>query len=215
MKVDVDPAEYNRLLGYPRNWILEGHSRELAQWAREWYSSHGRPWTCSRAAEPLEIDGDSIRIEGETFWSDRLHTMLREADAHAAVLVAVSAGPELEQEAQKLWDSEKPDEYFFLETYGSAVVERLILNVRAQVCEWAEARELRVLPHYSPGYPDWEIGQQARLVGLLRPVLPGSLEVLESGALKPKKSLVAVFGLTRHTTSPVHCRGGRRSRVPV
>jgi len=29
--------------------------------------------------------------------------------------------------------------------------------------------------------------------------LPGNLEALESGALRPKKSLLAVFGLTRHT----------------
>ena len=202
MTIDVDPAEYNRLLGYPRDWILEGRARELAQWARDWYSSHGRPWTCSRAAEPLEIDGDSIRIEDETFSSDRLHRMLREAEAHAAIVVAVSAGPELEQEAQKLWDSEKPDEYFFLETYGSAVVERLIANVRAKLCQWAEARGISVLPHYSPGYPDWEISQQARLLRLLRSVLPGSLEVLDSGALRPKKSLLAVFGLTKHISGP-------------
>jgi hypothetical protein len=57
-----------------------------------------------------------------------------------------------------------------------------------------------VLPHYSPGYPEWPIAEQPRLFTLLReaagPMLP--VEVLESGMLRPKKSLLAVFGLTRH-----------------
>jgi hypothetical protein len=62
-----------------------------------------------------------------------------------------------------------------------------------------------VLPHYSPGYPDWDIGEQPRLLALLqsaaasRGAAPAPIAVLESGMLRPKKSLLAVFGLTRQT----------------
>jgi hypothetical protein len=74
-----------------------------------------------------------------------------------------------------------------------------------------------VLPHYSPGYPEWAIDDQPALLGLIsralvdRPVrrsLSGGgsakreggvpLDVMDSGMLRPKKSLLAVFGLTRH-----------------
>ena len=48
------------------------------------------------------------------FVSERLQTTLQQAEAESVILVAVSAGPELEREAQKLWLEEKPDEYFFL-----------------------------------------------------------------------------------------------------
>jgi len=60
---------------------------------------------------------------------------------------------------------------------------------------------MAVLPHDSPGYPGWDVAEQGRLLGLLQAAgnLPGNLEALESGALRPKKSLLAVFGLTRHT----------------
>ncbi len=59
---------------------------------------------------------------------------------------------------------------------------------------------MAVLPHDSPGYPQWDIREQARLLDLLRASrLPGAIDVLDSGALRPKKSLLAVFGLTRHT----------------
>jgi hypothetical protein len=58
---------------------------------------------------------------------------------------------------------------------------------------------MAVLPHYSPGYPEWDISQQAKLLTLMKTnaKLPGELDVLESGMLRPKKSLLAVFGLTK------------------
>ena len=37
---------------------------------------------------------------------------------------------------------EKPDEYFFLEIFGSAVVEHLVAGMGARLCGWAEARAL-------------------------------------------------------------------------
>jgi hypothetical protein len=196
--VDVATAEYNRLLGYPRDWTLSGRALELADWARAWYAANGRPWIYAREAGRVAIGTGSIRIEDAAFSSRRLEKTLRDAEAHSAMLAAVSAGPELEQEAQKLWREEKPDEYFFLEVFGSAVVEHLTMLAGARLCAWAEERGMAVLPHYSPGYPEWDIGEQSRLWRLMG-ALPSPIDVLESGSLRPKKSLLAVFGLTRHT----------------
>lgn len=198
LRVAVDPAEYNRLLGYPRDFALEGRAQELADRTRQWYAAHGRPWIYARPAA-LETAGDSIRIEGREFTSERLGRMLQDVEAHGAIIAALSAGPELEEESLTLWRDEKPDEYFFLETYGSAVVERLVSVAGARLWDWAQARGCAVIPHYSPGYPGWDISEQSRLFELLQPGVGHRLEVLESGALRPKKSLVAVFGLTRRT----------------
>jgi hypothetical protein len=224
--VTVQPAEYRRLLGYPPNHELSDRARELADWAYAWYAQHGRPWVYAREAGSLEIvegaeagidaetrgrrdqrgeevDGVTICIEGVPFHSKRLRATLETAGAHGAILVAAGAGVELEQEAQRLWDQGKPDEYFFLEVFGSAVVEHLTHMTGARLCAWAEEHGMAVLPHYSPGYPEWDIGEQGRLLSLIgkpgkRP-MPYSLEALESGALRPKKSQLAVFGFTRHT----------------
>ena len=197
--VRVQDAEFCRLLGYPPGRAPEGRSAELAAWARAWYAENGRPWTWSREAECLELDASGARIDGVDFSSPRLSTTLDRAGAHSAVLAAVSAGPEIEEEAQRLWRAERPDEYFFLEIYGSAVVEYLTTTLGAQLCDWAESRQMAVLPHYSPGYPEWDVVEQPRLLSLLQPGLPQPLEALASGMLRPKKSLLAVFGLTRHT----------------
>ena len=42
--VDIQPAEYKRLLGYPPGWALEGRAQELADMAASWYAKNGRPW---------------------------------------------------------------------------------------------------------------------------------------------------------------------------
>ncbi|HEX3985221.1 MAG TPA: hypothetical protein VHX13_01325 [Acidobacteriaceae bacterium] len=201
--VDVTPEEYNRLLGYPRGHALEGRACELADWARAWYAEHGRPWFYARQAESFAFSENTICIDGAPFASPRLGQTIQQAEAHDVVLVAVGAGPELEEEARCCWESDKPDDYFFLEMYGSAVVEHLITLAGAQLCDWAEQRGMAVLPHASPGYADWDVAEQPRLLEILRCTrhlpLPSNLEALESGMLRPRKSLLAVFGLTRRT----------------
>ena len=185
---NVLPAEYHRLLGYPPGFEVTGRAAELEAAARAWYAAHGHPWVYAR-----EEAVDAV----SSFTGARLRKMLEQAEAHGVILVAVSAGPELEQEAQRLWKEDKPDEYFFLEVLGSAIVEHLTTTTGAQLCAWAEQREMAVLPHDSPGYPGWDIAEQPRLFSLLKG-LPKPMEILESGALRPKKSQLGVFGLTRH-----------------
>ncbi|MGD0777198.1 MAG: hypothetical protein ABSC05_30635 [Candidatus Solibacter sp.] len=200
-EVEVRAADYRRLLGYPRGVVLEGRAAELASWARDWYAEQGRPWIYAREAGSVATDGASVGIEGVWLHSGALGRRLARAAADGAVLAAVSAGAEIEREAQKLWREEKPDEYCFLEVLGSAVVERLTAMTGARLCAWAETRAMAALPHDSPGYPGWDVAEQGRLLELLKGAgnFPGNLEALESGALRPKKSLLAVFGLTRHT----------------
>jgi hypothetical protein len=197
------PEEYVRLLGYPRGWVLEGRAQELAAWARDWYAHNGRPWIYARQAASFAIAGDLICIDGARFTSTALQRTLEQAGAHSVMLVAVGAGVEAEEEAGRRWESERPDEYFFLEIYGSAVVEHLTALAGARLCDWAEKKGMAVLPHSSPGYPEWNIAEQPQLLELIRQrrreALPSDVEALDSGMLRPKKSQLAVFGLTRHT----------------
>ena len=198
--VDVQASEYFRLLGYPAGAVVEGRARELAAETRNWYSRYGRPWVYARQARSLQVADDGVVIDGVVFTCTRLRSTLLSAAADGAFLVAVSAGHELETEAQARWRDEKPDEYFFLEVYGSAVVEHLVTMTGARLCNWADTQSAAMLPHYSPGYPDWAIDEQPRLLQLLRSTSPEAIAIqaLESGMLRPKKSLLAVFGLTRH-----------------
>jgi hypothetical protein len=197
--VNVLEAEYKRLLGFPADYTLEGRTRELADWARQWYAENGRPWIYTRGVE-VNLTSADVRLDGTTFAADRLHSQLNEAQADRAALVAASAGKECEERARQLWLEGKPDEYFFLEIFGSAVVEQLVTNTGARLCAWADEHAMAVLPHYSPGYSGWDTADQNRLFKTIQSgtnKLAGELRVLESGMLQPKKSLLAVFGITQ------------------
>lgn len=201
----VQEAEYLRLLGYPRGHEPGERVQELMAWARGWYAQHGRPWAYQRRVE-LRTEGGTLRLDGMEFHSQRLHEHLRHHGATGAVLVAVSAGRECEEHARRLWNEGKPDEYFFLEIYGSAVVEDLVARTSGRICDLAGHRGLMAVPHYSPGYAGWDVAEQNRLFSLIthgmgRP-FPGPIEVLPSGMLNPKKSMLAVFGLAAAESRP-------------
>lgn len=200
--VAVQEEEYKRLLGLPANYVLNGRTHELAEWARQWFAENGKPWIYVREIPSVDVTGRHLRIGPADFSSPKLRDQLKGANASGAALVAVSAGRECEDHARQLWNEDKPDEYFFLEIFGSAVVEHLITRAAFGLCEWADHGGKAVLPHYSPGYPGWDIRDQEALLGAIltgagQP-LPGPLAVLDTGMLTPKKSLLAVFGISPH-----------------
>ena len=199
--LDVQEAEYQRLLGYPKKHALAGRAHELADAARNWFSKNGRPWIYAREIDSLELTDGKFCISGHEFSSRRLCDSFAAAAAHSAIVVAVSAGKECDETARQLWQESKPDEYFFLEIFGSAVVEHLIALASGRICAWADQHQMAVLPHFSPGYSGWNVAEQVKLWNLIsqdnRRKFPGELNVLDSGMLRPKKSLLAVFGVTR------------------
>jgi hypothetical protein len=202
--VNVLESEYRRLLGYPGNHAPTERALELATWARHWYAENGRPWVYLRETE-IEVANDTLRIDGTEFRSKQLHDHLRATKAERAMLVVASAGAEGENHARKLWEEAKPDEYFFLEIFGSAVVEHLVATMSGRICDVAERDGLMAVPHYSPGYAGWDVADQNKLFELIvrgksePEPFPQPLEALSSGMLRPKKSLLGVFGLTRRT----------------
>lgn len=200
--ISVQESEYKRLLGYPPNHVLEGRPRELADLAMQWYAEHGKPWIYARQTEGLQLANERLNVNGTGFSSKQLHDQFNAAQAHSAVFVVVSAGKQCEKKARELWQEGKPDEYFFMEMIGSAVVEHLITIASGRICGWADNNRMVALPHYSPGYSGWDVADQIKLWKLIQQNrtqdFPGDLDVMDTGMLRPKKSLLAVFGITRH-----------------
>jgi hypothetical protein len=211
--LQVDEAEYRRLLGYPPNHPPGARSLELGESTRQWYAGHGRPWYYLREAA-LALAGDSLALDGVAFESRQLREHFRAASAERAVVAVVGAGRAAEDRARELWQEGKPDEYFFLESYASAVVERLVAEMSSRICGLAERGGLVAVPHYSPGYAGWDVADQDSLFNLIRNGAranwPEPIEVLPGGMLRPKKSLLAVVGLTRRTAQAL----ARKQLVP-
>ena len=205
---NVQEAEYKRLLGFPASYVLEGRPRLLADEARQWYAQHGRPVAlCSTNRCCLKLDGQRLHFNGTAFSSQQLHDNFDDAKPTAHYW-PWSAPAECEERARAFWQEGKPDEYFFMEMYGSAVVEHLITVASGRISTGRTGRGWSRCPHYSPGYSGWDVADQTKLWALIRhgngSSFPGELTVMDTGMLKPKKSLLALFGLTRHVERVRH-----------
>ena len=189
--INVIESEYKRLLGYPSDYELEDRARELADWARQWYSKNGKPWVYAVHLNKLDTSKENLTVNNVVLSSKKLRNQFAEVETDSAMLAVVSAGKECEEKAHQLWLEGKPDEYFFLEVYGSAIVEHLVATTGFRFCDWAEKNNMMVLPHYSPGYPGWKVEDQEKILQLIEQNktrdLPGEIYLLESGMLKPKE----------------------------
>jgi hypothetical protein len=143
---------------------------ELCEYAR----LLGYPW-----GKPLE--GDVLkRAEEAIEWyrrNGKPRVYLRALGENA--LAAITAGSEVEEEVDELWRSDRVDEAYFLDRLAAAVVERI-------------ASELG--PHRSPGYGGFPLEEQQALFAQFAPLSP-EIEILPSGMLKPKNSLLGIFSL--------------------
>lgn len=199
---NVQESEFKRLLGYPPEFVLSERVKELIESTREWYRINGKPWVYVRQMESFELTGTHFVINDQEFHSERIIEQMKRTKEDKVVAVVVSAGKNCEMAARQFWIDEKPDEYFFMEVYASAVVEHLIAAAAGKICAWADQQSMAALPRYSPGYTDWDIREQQKLFDIIAKDanhhFPEEIEILQSGMLNPKKSLLALFGLTKH-----------------
>ena len=191
------PGElYLRHLGVPSKSELDEPAASLAENAGNWYRENGHPWTCSRLAALQGIEEDTLRLDDGTLLTSRvLAEGARRSGTHSLSILAVSAGAEVEEEIARLWAEEKPDEAMFLNSYAAAFTEHLRALEEKRILAEFSAEDMTVLPYYSPGYDGWALSDQAALARTISDSLPGPLEVLPSGGLKPGKSALAVFAV--------------------
>lgn len=200
--INVPEAEYKRLLGYPADHDVGDRVRELMEETRRWYNENGSPWVYVRHIDSFELHHDHFFMSEVRFSAQRFIAQMRETMGESVVAVVASAGKNCEGRARQLWKEEKPDEYFFMEVYGSAIVEHVIAQAAGKICAWAENNAMVALPRLSPGYPGWDIREQQSLFDVINTGrnhdFPEDIHVLHTGMLNPKKSQLTVFGLTHH-----------------
>ena len=185
--------------------ILRAHYPDLAPVAPE-----VRATAAAMAAHALEIatpvawlrrvairrtDGARIELDGgATMTSAALADALR--DAVAAQLFLVTLGPRLDERVAELFNAMDGLEGLFLDTAGWVVVQSALSAVRRRLGVQARAAGCRLSGRVGPGYLDWQLAEQPVLVRALAAggALHG-IEVLESGAILPEKTLTGLYGL--------------------
>jgi len=143
---------------------------------REYARLLGYPWGTSLEGDVLE------RAEQAAEWYE-LNAEPRVYRSNA--IVAITAGHEVDEEVQRLWNLEHVDEAYFLDRYAAAIVEQLAAAFA---------------PFESPGAGSMPFEEQFRLFACIEPLNP-EIEILPSGMLSPKNSILLVPSFRR--------RGGR------
>jgi len=199
----VPTALFRRHMGLPACAELDERLETLVEQAKTWYIKHGEPWTKAQQVSIERIERDVIHLEDQQqLTSALLASGLASAEAHALIVVAVSAGKAVDAQIDALWKTGHVDEAMFLNAYAIATVEHMRWQAGDLLRKSLGESKTTVLPHYSPGYDGWDLADQARLYRLFcdqgeADSLP--LQLLRSGGLIPSKSTLAAFGITRRT----------------
>jgi len=195
---------FQRHLGLPPCAEMEPMVSSLANSTREWYRKHGTPWTNATWRDIGSIQGDSVWLaSGVEVKSPRLARGLEEVEARAVVVAAFSAGARVDEEIDRRWKEDRPDEAMFLHAYAVTVCEHLRASGATRLRDQLGPSGITVLPHYSPGYEGWPLSEQAALFSVLSGSVSSGIDdrcplrVLPSGGLRPARSTLAAFGITR------------------
>ncbi len=194
----IDDAEYRRLL--QQHGELDGQLAQIAAESRSWLAAHARPGIWLQRIEVEGIQGQNVQLSGRISligWT--LASALE--NAHAVVAMAATVGPEVDRRVAELWEH-RPDAAWALDRLAAAGAEHLIAHVGATLCQEHEPEGISVLPPLSPGCAGWRIEDLPTIFSAVASAHPDlGVALTEEGALRPKASVVAMYGLTRAETA--------------
>jgi len=131
--------------------------------------------------------GAGLRFSGRAV---RLHL----AGGELAVAFVLTVGAALEAEVLALGEAREPLDAFLLDTAGWAAIERAVRQLRLDLRARARTRGFRLTHRLGPGYADWPLEEQGRLLELFANA-PLPVRLSEHGVLVPFKSITGIFGL--------------------
>ena len=159
---------------------------------REYARLLGYPWGTS-----LEGDVRQLAVDAAEWYEQHAKPRVycvSPADV-AYTVTAITAGREVDAEVERLWNAGRVDEAYFLDRYAAAVVEKLASDLG---------------PYQSPGTGKLPFDEQWKLFSYIAPLNP-EIEMLPSGMLKPKNSLLAIVGAPPLPLGEVARRAGEGS----
>lgn len=186
LKVSIRPEQVLRV-HYPDLGPVAGEVRDTAAAMGAHALEIARPVAWLRRASVDESD-DANAVT--------LAKALRASGA--GYLFVVTLGPRLDERVHELFEAMDGLEGLFLDTAGWVVAQSALSAVRQTLGARARAEGARLTGRMGPGYLDWPLEEQSALVRTLAggEPLPG-IEVLESGAILPQKTITGFYGLIR------------------
>ena len=137
--------------------------------------------------------GSSVFIDGSIAFRSEVIARLLE-QCHKVAVFLMTIGKHLEETTCQLSEDRLILQATVLDAIGSVAAEKVADFVQSRVGEVARAQGLCISRRFSPGYCDWDIGQQE---GIFRAVNGDSMGIrlTERCLMIPQKSISGIIGI--------------------
>lgn len=139
------------------------------------------------------VQGSRVIIEGSIMFESQVIASLLE-QCEKAALFLVTIGEHLEETVYQLAEDGLIVPATVLDAVGSVAVEEVAKFVQGRVREIADDQGLVISQRFSPGYCDWDIGQQRRLFWAVGGDSMG-IRLNDGCLMIPRKSISGVIGI--------------------
>jgi len=165
-----------------------------------------------------KVEGPLVVIEGGIAFESKVVASLLERCSKVGLFV-VTIGGRLEDIARRLADEGLVLHAHILDAIGSDAVEQCADFVQQLIGDKATEQGLLISRRFSPGYCDWDIGQQRAFFHAMTGKACG-VRLTEGGLMVPQKSISGIIGIgdspcdIKHynpclTCNKLDCRGRR------
>ncbi len=145
---------------------------------------------------------DRIEVEGQVFQMGEAIAKHYTNCSQLAVFVC-TAGPEVSKRSMELSQNGDLIEGFLVDILGSVIVEKAMDRIQKTLQEELLKNGLKATNRYSPGYVDWNVGEQQKLFSLL-PNQFCNVSLSESSLMSPSKSVSGIIGIGKNAKYKHH-----------
>jgi len=192
-QIDIDRQQVLRNIGYNADSELSTRIESLINEYVEHAHQLIEPSYSCIIRDIKWVWGSSVCIEGSIiFESEVIAQLLAHCKKVAVFLMTI--GKHLEETVCRLAKDELILQATVLDTIGSVAAESVANFVQGRVGEIASDQGLVISPRFSPGYCDWDIGQQKEVFWAVNGDSVG-IRLTEGCLMIPQKSISGIIGI--------------------
>ena len=213
--IEVDKKQVCRYIGYSADYEPPARISSLIDEYAE--NAHNLiEQSYSYVIKDIErVQGSTVVIEGSIVFRSRVIARLLRRCCKVAVFVA-TIGSRFEEMTYRLADEGSILQAAVLDAIGSDIIEKVADSVQDRIRELAGTQGFVISQRFSPGYCDWDIGQQKMV---FRAVSKNSTVVRlnRQCLMLPRKSISGIIGIGLSDSGVEHynpCKTCNKSDCP-
>ncbi len=192
-EIDIDRQQVLHNIGYSSDYKLPARILSLVNEYVENAYHLIEPSYSGVIRDIKRVQGASVFIDGSIAFKSQVIARLLEQCEKAAVFL-VTIGKHLEETAYRLAEDGLILQATVLDAIGSVAAESVADFVQGRIGEIASEQGLAISQRFSPGYCDWDIGQQKIVFQAVNSDSMG-VRLTEGHLMIPRKSISGIIGI--------------------